>query len=160
MDQDRIAAARSLVAAPLIVTLAQCYPALAEKIRGTMKPEWEHVGELTIMDPVLKPYTLHLRVSQVPRGYHLEILIPEGYEASMREKFVIFRGAMQLFWEEWRIINAELAAEIFGVGSDAQKLCLTETACYWRAENEYWLGIIGYFTDAKGKLFRVADEKK
>jgi hypothetical protein len=141
-NEARIAAARCLVAAPLIITLADNQR--NRNIRALMRAEWEHQGELTISDAVLHPYVLHLRLSKVPKGYRLNIAIPAGYEKSLRANFPIFREAAQAFWTELRARDlSDLPA----------RLCETETALYWTADDEYWLGIFGYFTDGSGHKY-------
>lgn len=152
--QATIEAARVLVAAPIIVALADNYaskPRIAERIRATMKPEYQRVGELVISDAVLKPYTLHLKMSKVPRNYRLEVSIPGGYERSLREKFAIFRTAARAFWSEWRVLNAELAQEIAATDLREQ-----ETALFWAPgdmELCFGIGIVGYYEDSSGKKY-------
>lgn len=151
----RIAAARTLVAGPLLVTLehnlrAKGCAETADWVRNSINPEWSRVGEIVLSDAVLHPYTLHLRMSRVPRNYRLEIAIPQGYEKALAKYFALFRAAAQSFWKEWLATASESAGAIAGAS-----LHETETAMYVFDDDQYWVGIFGYFVDGRGRKYMM-----
>lgn len=152
---SRIEAARLLVAAPMIVALADNIearnPALAIRIRKSLAPMWSHIGEITISDAVLHPYVLHLCTSKVPSGYRFELAIPAGYEGDLRDKFTMFRAAAHAFWAEWISNNSLIVAD----GNLPTRLTTTETAIRWSASDRFWVGIVGYFTDSQGNKYKA-----
>ena len=155
-NSERIKAARTLVAAPLLVTLASnvggsSSDKRADLVHKTIDQAWAHPGEIVISDAVLHPYILHLRMSKVPKNYRFEIAIPPGYEKSLREKFALFRAAVRSFWDEWRANNDH----IMTVCHLPEHMEETETAFHWRNDDEFWVGIMGYFTDSCGKRYIV-----
>lgn len=151
----RIEAARSLVAAPLLITLADNLrnngqSRIANLVMESIKPEWKQIGEIVISDAILHPMILHLRTSKVPAGYKFEISIPSGYEKSLREKFALFREAIRSFWREWReSIEGPLADVVPTIMKE------TETAFFWRDNDQFWVGIFGYFSDSSGKQYII-----
>lgn len=151
---ERIEAARTLVAAPIIVTLAHNLetqnPALVDRVQKSLSPLWMHIGELTISDAILQPYTLHLCTSEVPNGYRAEIAVPEGYENDIRRKFKLFCTAAQSFWAEWCETNSLIVSD----GHLPTSLIFTETAWHWTATDPYWVGIFAYFTDPAGNKYK------
>lgn len=147
----RIQAARILVAAPLLVTLADNLDEKgqresAAKVRESIRSDWNNVGEIVISDAVMHPFVYHLRLSKVPAHYYFDAPVPGGYEKSMRAQFSIFREAVRAFWHEWR---ANMVTSGF-----SGRMLETETAFYWNADDKYWLGIIGYVTDNSGKRYK------
>lgn len=150
-NQQRIQAARTLVAAPLLVTLADNLDEKgqresATKVRESIQQDWRTVGEITISDAVLHPYVYHLRLSKVPAHYYFDAPVPTGYEGAMRAQFTIFREAIRAFWHEWR---ARMVTSGF-----RDRMLETETAFYWDNDDKYWVGIIGYVTDNDGKRYK------
>jgi hypothetical protein len=158
-DDARIRAARLLVAAPIIVAFADNSArdggGARDKILSLMRDEWKQTGEIVMRDSALAPYdALHLRMSKVPRGYRINIAVPAGFERALREKFALFRAAARSFWRE-------IADDMTRARCDEEPrgLCETESAVYWytpRAnDDEFWVGIVGYFTDSSGKKYMV-----
>jgi len=154
--QERILAARTLVAAPILVSLADnCEKkgdhAIAAKIRDSINPDWNHVGEIVISDAVLQPFILHLRLSKVPSGYAISTAVPENFERSLREKFRIFTAAVRAFWKEWlENLPEGLSRDYF-----AETMIESETAFHWKDDDSWWVGIMNYYTDVTGKKFKV-----
>lgn len=154
----RIEAARALVAAPLLITLADNLrnngqSRVANLVIESIKPEWKRMGEIVISDAILHPMVLHLRTSKVPKGYKFEISIPSGYEKSLREKFALFREAIRSFWCEWRAsAEGPLADALREIPTTMQE---TETAFFWCDNDQFWVGIFGYFSDSSGKQYIV-----
>ncbi|MFA5176604.1 MAG: hypothetical protein WC919_06595 [Candidatus Paceibacterota bacterium] len=153
---DQKEAARALVCAPILVTLANNLEHMgdvtrARKLRKYVKRSAPRVGEIVISDECFAPYTMHLRMSQVPRNYVLSMSLPDGYTRAMRDKFALFRAAMRAYWAEFRAspIGESLADVI------PEVLGESETAFYARPDDEYWIGIFSYLSDKDGCQYIV-----
>lgn len=153
---DQKDAARALVCAPILITLANNLEhagdvSRARKVRKYAKNHAPKIGEIVISDGCFAPYTMHLRMSQVPRNYVLSMSVPDGYERAMRDKFALFRAAMRAYWSEFRASHigesiADVIPEVLGE---------TETAFYVRPDDEYWIGIFSYLSDKDGCQYIV-----
>ena len=165
---DRIAAARSLVAAPLLIAIADNLDARGEHTcarlaRASIMGPWKHVGEIVASDDALNSYELHMRMSCVPRGYKVSTKVPPGYENAVRKQFAIFITAAHAFWNEFRTAIAALAAGTTSDARDArlllaelsERLNASETAVWMRADDEYWAGIYVYFIDKNTREYIV-----
>lgn len=165
----RVAAARALVAAPLLVTLAHNVAntraeesnklksddpeKLSARVISTLRQEWQHVGEIVISDAVLHPYVMHLRASEVPHDYQFTPTMPAGYEKSLNEKILLFETAVGAFWDEWRANNGELAA-LVGL-AETNMIYEKRGVYYWRESDKYRVGVIEYLTDSSGKKYMM-----
>jgi hypothetical protein len=159
-SDDRIRAARQIVAAPLLVTLSDICDInnegeLAKDILATLPNEFKQRGELVLTGAGLKPYSsLHLCLSKVPKGYQFSIRLPsKAYETELKTKFPIFTTAAVSYWKEWVCAHPELTQRIQKV-INIDKIYNTDTVLFWNRSDPYWIGIIAYFIDEKGNIYK------
>lgn len=156
---DRINAARHLVAAPILLTLsdicaAMNEPEIAAQILATLPDDLKQQGEIVIDDEHLKPYTLRLRLSKVPKEYRFSVCLPSlAYDNALKAKMQIFITATIAYWKEWANANYELVKQIARV-INIDKIYNTDSVLFWNRSDPFWIGIVAYLTDGENHIYR------